>query len=45
MVQNTSYHDIVNGGWPVTDGSEDLLPISNPGASDVDIGVWILGTK
>jgi hypothetical protein len=32
-------------GWTVTAGTGDLLRITNPGASDVDVDVLIIGTK
>jgi hypothetical protein len=32
------------GGWAITAGTADLLPVKNPTAVSVDYTVWIIGT-
>lgn len=33
------------GGWTITAGTGDLLPISNPDGTDVDVAIMIIGRK
>lgn len=44
-VYNSVFRFRSTGGWTVTAGTGDLLPINNPGASSVVVNVLVIGTK